>query len=229
MTSYAASERRLAAAIRELHDYLWTGAKRDEADLLTRLLRGARDLDRHLGTRGGVERAVRPMTRRFRKGSEGVDLFTFLQAVAGLSYAADRVRRRPREAAKAASDLSGSLAIHLASAAGASDLVDRFESGRQDFGEFCGKLQDALEARGVLRAAEFCRAANLAFDIHAVWNPKSTPAAARTMATASVASAGFACVVFVDALRAVGRYREVPYARLVPVVSAALEGLGGQP
>ena len=49
------------------------------------------------------------------------------------------------------------------------------------------------------------------------------------MAHAAVVAAGFACVVFVDALRALGRYRDLPYGRLVPVVAAVLGKLGGQP
>ncbi len=229
MASYAASERRMAAAIKDLHDYLWTGGRVREDELLRRLLRGARDLDRHVGTRGRIGRAVRPMTRRFTKTTQGADLFTFLQAVAGLSYAADRVRRQPREAARASSELAVSLSVHLASAAGAYDAVDRFEAGRNDFGEFILKLQGLLEDRGVLRAAEFGRAANLGFDVHALWNAKLPAGTKRILATASVSAAGFACVLFVDALRSLGRYRETPYGRLVPVASAILEGLGGHP
>ena len=229
MAPYAAAERRLAATIKDLHAFLWAGARPDTEDLPARIVRGARDLDGHLGTRGRVERSVRPLVRTFRKSAQAADLFTFLQAAAGLSYAADRVRRQPREAAKAASELAVSLSIHLAGASGASGLVDRFESGREDFAEFSGGLEGRLEERGVLRAAEFRRAANLAFDVHALWDRKAPGVTKRVVAEASVAAAGFACVVFVDALRALGRYREVPYGRLVPVVSAILEGLGGQP
>ena len=229
MPAYAASERRLAAAIQELHDYLWSGARPEEKELLARLASGARDLDAHLGTRGRIERTVRAVTRAFRKSTQGPDLFAFLRAVAGLAYAADRVRRRPKEAAKAASELAVSLSIHLADASGAPDLVDRFELGRQDFGEFSARLQDHLEDRGVLRAVEFRGAANLAFDIHALWDRKAPAVERRVVAHAAVVAAGFACVVFVDALRALGRYRDLPYGRLVPVVAAVLGKLGGQP
>lgn len=229
MTSYAVSERRLSLAIRDLHDFLWTGKRVDEAKLLARLLRGARDLDGHLGTRGKVERAVRSVSREFRRGAPGADLFTFLQAVAGLSYAAERVRRQPREAAKTASELGVSLTVHLASAAGAEGLVEEFESGRTDFGEFVASLRDALEAAGVLRAAEFGRAANLAFDIHALWDDKLSRGTKRVMATACVSAAGFASVVFVEALRSLGRYREKPYAALVPVAATILSRQGGHP
>lgn len=229
MASYAASEQKLASALKDLHDYLWGGTKPREDELLRRLVRGAKDLDRHLGTHGRVERAVRPLTRKFRKAPQGADLFTFLQAVAGLSYAADRVRRNSKEAAKAASELGVSLTIHLASSSGGDSLIDAFESGRQDFDEFSAGLQDVLESRGVLRAAEFTRAANLAFDVHALWNRRASPATKRIMATAGVVSAGFACVVFVDALRALGRFRQTPYAKLVPLVAAILQDLGGQP
>lgn len=228
MTSYAASERALAAAIKNLHDYLWAGARIPESELLARLERGARDLDRHLGTRGRIERVVRSMTRKFRKVPDGADLFTYLQAVAGLSYAADRVRRHPKEAAKASSELAVSLTIHLAVAAGASALVESFESGREDFEEFSARVQGRLESRGVLRAAEFCRAADLAFDVHALWDAKASAGQKRIVVTASVTSAAFASVVLVDALQALGRYREVPYGRLVPVVATIVERLGGQ-
>ncbi len=229
MASYAASERALAVALHDLHDVVWAGARRDEAELLLQLERGARALDRHLGTRGRIERGVRPMTRSFLKASQGPDLFTFLHAASGLAYAADRVRRQPREAAKAASELAVSPSIRLASAAGAAGLADRFESGRTDFGEFSAQLVETLEERGVLRAREFGHAANLAFDVHALWNRKLPAGKKRILATTSVSAAGFACIVFVDALRSLGRYRETPYGRLVPVVAAILEGLGGHP
>lgn len=229
VASYAVAERRLAVAIRDLHDYLWTGARANERELLARLLKGARALDRHLRTRGRVERAIRPLVHRFQKVTQGPDVFVFLQAIAGLSYAADRVRRNPREAAKASSELAVSLAIRLASAAGAHALVDAFEAGRHDFGEFGERLQDALEGRGVLRAAEFTRAANLAFDMNALWDSRASPATKRVTATAGVVAAGFSCIVFVDALRALGRYREIPYGRLVPLVAAILDRAGGQP
>ena len=229
MPSYASSERDLATALRDLHAYVWTGARRDEAELLARLLRGARSLDRHIGMRGGVERAVRPIARTFRRFPQGADLFTYLQAVAGLSYAADRVHRRPGEAATAASELVVSLSLRLASVSSADDLAEEFESGRRGFAGFIARLGKRLEVRGVLRAAEFARVADLTFDIRALWNRKSPLAARRIMAEASVAAAGFACMVFVEALRALGRYREIPYGRLIPAVAAILGGLGGQP
>lgn len=229
MASYAASEQRLLEAVAQLDDYLWGGARVDERRLLRRLERGARDLDRHLKLRGRLARSVRSQTRRFRKGTQGADLYTFLQAVARLSFAADRVGRRPRDAAKAASELTVSLCIHLALVSGRTDLVRSFESGRTDFGEFSGRLADAIEERGVLRAGEFRRSANQAFDVGALWEGHASPETRRVLATASVASAGFACVLFVDALRSLGRYRETPYGRLVPVVATALRHLGGHP
>lgn len=229
MASYRAAEERFLVAISDLHDYLWGGARPDETKLLARLQRGARDLDRHHGTNGRAERAIRPLTHHFRKVTHGADLFAFLQAIARLSFAADRVRRKPREAAKAASELAVSLSIHLASAAGRRDLTEAFESGQSDFAEYSSKLADALEERGVLRAGEFRRATNQAFDLHALWDGRATTEAKRVMGAASVASAGLACVLFVDALRALGRYRETPYAHLVPVAETILHGLGGHP
>lgn len=216
-------------AVAQLDEYLWAGARVDEHRLLARLERGTRDLDQHLKLRGRLLRPVQTMTRRFRKGTQGADLYTFLQAVSRLSFAADRVTRRPRDAVKAASELTVSLCIHLASAANRGDLVRTFESGRTDFAEFSAKLADALEERGVLRAGEFRRAANQAFDVGALWGGHASQEAKRIMATASVASAGFACVLFVDALRAIGRYRETPWGRLVPIASTILRRLGRHP
>jgi hypothetical protein len=229
MASYVDAEQRMRAAISELHDYLWGGARPKEAELLTRLQRGARTLDHHLGTRSRIERAVRGMTRRFRKVTHGADLFTFLHVVAHLSFAADRVHREPREAAKAASEVAVSLCIHLASTARRFDLVESFETGHTDFAEFTSKLADALEERGVLRAGEFRRATNQSFDVNALWDRRASTDARRVTATASVASAGFACVLFIDALRSLGRYRETPYSCLVPVVGRILRGLGSHP
>ena len=229
MAGYRSAEKEFLAAVSTLHDYLWGGARPRESDLLHALERGARALDRHAGTRGRVARAVRPMTRDFRKGAQGADLFAFLQAVALLSFAADRVRHRPQDAAKAASELGVSLCIHLASAAGRFDLVEAFEAGGSSFAEFTSHLADALEERGALRAGELRRAANQSFDVWALWDGRSSPDTKRIMATASVASAGFACILCVDALRALGRYRETPFGQLVPVVATLLRGLGSHP
>ena len=229
MVSYAAAEQRMLDAVSDLHDYLWAGGRVDEGKLRSRLERGVRDLDAHLRSRGRLLRSVRPLTRRFRKGSRGADLYTFLHAVSHLSFAADRVTRRPREAAKAASELVVSLCIHLASASDRLDLVESFEAGRTDFAEFSSKLADALEERGVLRAGELRRAANQAFDVRALWDGHASADAKRIMAAASVASAGFACVLFADALRSIGRYRKTPYAQMVPIVSTILRRAGGHP
>ncbi len=229
MASYRAAEERLLGDVMELHDFLWGGARQNEARLLKRLRRDARDMDRHLGTRGRVERAVRPLLRRFQKVTDGPELFLFLHAVANLSAAADRVRRKPQEAAKAASEAAVSLCIHLASAAGRRSLTEAFETGQTDFAAYSSKLADALEERGVLRAGEFRRAANQAFDLHALWDRRASPEAKRIMAEASVASAALACVLFVDAMRALGRYRDAPHAQLVPVAAQVLRRSGGHP
>ncbi|HYM38872.1 MAG TPA: hypothetical protein VEY12_01835 [Thermoplasmata archaeon] len=229
MASGSVPERDLRSTILELHDYLWAGARPDEAKLLARLERGARNLDRHLGTKGRVERAIRPMTRHFRKVTHGADLFTFLQAVAQLSFAADRVRRAPQDSVKASSQLAYSLCVHLASVMDRHDLTQSFESGRTDFASYSSKLADALEERGVLRAGEFRRAANQAFDLHALWDRRASVETQRIVALTAVASGGFACVLFVDALKALSRHRETPYGHLVPVVAAIFRRLGGQP
>lgn len=229
MAPYRDAEARLLDAVSDLHDHLWAGSARDEPELLAQLLRGARDLDRHLRTKGRIERAVRPMVRPFRKVTHGADLFTFLHAVAHLSAAADRVRRRPQEATKHASEVVISLCIHLASSAGRHDLTQAFESGQSDFAAYTSRLADALEERGALRAGELRRAANQTFDLHALWDRRVSAATRGVMATAAVASAALACVFFVDALRSLGRYRERPYAQLTPVAGMVLRGLGGHP
>lgn len=229
MASLASAERNLLSALSDLHDYLWAGARPDEARLLARLQRGARYLDRRLGGGRRVERAVRPMVRGFQKVTQGPDLFMFLQAVARLSFAADRVRRAPQESVKSASELAYSLCVHLASAAGRHELTEAFETGASDFAAYSSKLADALEERGVLRAGEFRRATNQAFDLRALWDARASSEAKRIMAATAVTSSGFACVLFVEALRTLGRYREPPYAHLVPLVATILGRLGGHP
>lgn len=229
MASYRAAELRLLGDVNELHDYLWGGARSDETKLLARLGRGARELDRHLGSQGRVERAVRPLLRHFRKVTDGPELFLFLHAVTNLSAAADRVRRQPEEASKAAREAAVSLCIHLASAAGRHSLTEAFETGETDFAAYSSKLADALEERGVLRAGEFRRAANQAFDLHALWDRRASPEAKRIMAEASLTSVALACVLFVDGMRALGRYRDAPHAQLVPVAAQVLRRSGGHP
>ncbi len=226
MASYAASERAMRSALIDLHDILWAGARYDEGRLLRRLGIGARNLDEHLGTKGATARAVRPLLQDFQPVTTGPDLFTFLRVVTSLASAADRVERQPREAVRHASELAVSLTVHLASAADRRDLVEGFESGRSDFAEFSGVLTEALEQRGVLRAREFGRSANVAFDVNALWDKNATKDVQRISAAAAVSSSAFGCVLFVEALRSLGRYRDVPYGRLVPVVGRILHRLG---
>ncbi len=210
----------------DLHDVVWAGARQVEGRLLRRIGAGARNLDEHLGTKGAIVRAVRPLLRDFQRVTTGPDLFTFLRAVTSLASAADRVTRQPREAARHASELAVSLTVHLASAADRRDLAEGFESGRNDFAEFSGVLTEALEQHGVLRAREFGRAANVVFDVNALWDKGATKDVQRISAAAAVASSAFGCVLFVEALRSLGRYRDVPYRSLVPVVGRILHRLG---
>ncbi len=225
MASYAASERALVAAVKDLHDLLRAGTRTNETRLLRRLDTGTRALDRHVGTRGEIPRAVRPLLRHFEPVTTGADLFTFLRAVTELSAAVDRVGRSPKEAARHASDLAVSLTIRLASAADRRLLADEFESGRTDFAEFSATLTDAMEGRGVLRAREFGRAVNMAFDVNALWATASGRDAQRISATTAVSCVAFACVLFVEALRALGRYREAPFGPLTHIVGRILRGL----
>jgi hypothetical protein len=227
MASFSQIDRSLASAVSDLHDYLWAGKKLPEARLLERLERGAKDLDRFVGARGAIASGIRPLLQDFRKHPTGPDLFTFCEAVCDLSAAVEYGVRDPKAAVTRASNLAVSLAIGLASAADRFDLVEEFEGGTTDFSEFTSRLADVLEEKGVLRAGEFRRAVNGPFDINALWDAQATKDAQRIGAIASAASAGLACVLYVDALRALGRYREAPYAKLVPATRRILERLGG--
>lgn len=229
MSSFAAIDGRLSAAVDALHDYVWARARISEPRLLARLDRGARALDRSMGLRGMLVAGARPLLRRFRRETTGADLFMFLKAASDLSAAVRWSRSNPRQAAKRASELAVSLAIHLASASGRSDLVESFEAGTKDFGAFSSQLADVLEQRGALRAGEFRRAVNGAFDVRALWDQKASGDARVIAATASAVFAGYACVLFVDALKALGKYRRTPYARLVPVTRRLVARLGGHP
>jgi hypothetical protein len=186
-------------------------------------------LDHRLGTKGSIERAVGATTDGYRQIMRGPDLFTFLQAVQHLSLAVEHLRRNPELTTRDASELAVSLSIHLASSADRLDLVESFESGQTDFSDFTSMLAASLEQRGVVRAAEFCRAANQSFEAHALWQRTAARGEKRIVALSSAASAGLACVLFVEGLHALGRYRSAPYAKLVPVVARTLERLGGQP
>lgn len=229
MSSFAAIDARVSRAVDALHDYLWARTRISEPRLLTRLDRGARALDRIMGLRGALAGGARPMLRRFRKERNGPDLYAFLKAASDLSAAVRWSRSKPREGAKRASELAVSLSIHLASVAGRSDLVESFEAGTTDFGAFSSRLADVLEQKGALRAGEFRRAVNGAFDVRALWDPKAHGDAHVVAATAAAVFAGYACVLFVEALQALGQYRRTPYARMIPVTRRLLAHLGGHP
>lgn len=229
MVSFAVLDRTLSSAISDLHDYLWAGKRLEEKALLGRLERGAADLDLAVGARGAIASAVRPLVRDFRKYPTGPDLFTFLDAATNLSAAVEYFRRRPKLSAARASSLAVSLSIGLAAAADRFDLVETFEGGKTDFSEFTSRLADVLEEKGVLRAGEFRRAVNEPFDVNALWDPRASKDAQRIAALASTTSVAFACVLYVDALRALGRYRPVPFAKLTPAARRILDRLARQP
>lgn len=229
MTSFAVVDRALSSAVSDLHDYLWAGKRLEEKALLRRLERSAMDLDQYVQARGAIASAVRPLLRRFQKYPTGPDLFTFLDAVVNLSAAVEYFRRRPKLSAARASALAVSLSIGIASAADRFDLVEAFEGGKTDFSEFTSGLADVLEEKGVLRAGEFRRAVNEPFDVNALWDARAPKDAQRISALASTASVALACVLYVDALRALGRYRPIPFAKLTPATRRILDRLGGHP
>jgi len=229
MTSFAAVDRKLTGAIDDLHNYLWAGKKLDERRLLEDLESGAAALDHHVRARGAIAGGIRPLVRAFRRTTTGADLFAFAEATADLAGAVELTNRKPQEAAKRASRLAASLCIHLASAADRFDLVETFESGRTDFAAFTSSLADVLEERGVLRAGEFRRAVNTAFDMNALWDADAAADRQRIAVLTSVTSAGFACCLLVEALKSLGRYREIPYGKLEPAARRILDRLGGHP
>ncbi len=229
MASFAALDRSLSADVGQLHDYLWAGKKLSERDLLQRIERDATRLDRHVRARGAITSAVRPLLRPFAKVPMGPDLYTFLDAVASVSAAVEARRRRPKAAAARASALAVSLSIGLASAANRFDLVESFEGGRTDFGEFTSSLADVLQEKGAFRAGEFRRAVNQSFDLNALWDPHAPRDVQQISALAAITSVGLACVLYVDGIRSMGRYRPVPFAKLVPAVHRILDGLGHHP
>ncbi|OGS45552.1 MAG: hypothetical protein A3K66_07140 [Euryarchaeota archaeon RBG_16_67_27] len=226
MTSFPTLDRSLAAAVSGLHDHLWIAPAKDERRLLARLLAGAVALDGHLGTRGLLAGGVRPIVRDFQKSPGGKDLFEFLHTASNLAAAAESVRTRPKAAAKRASEAVSSLAIGVAAASDSFHLVEAFEAGKTDFLEFTAALADVLEQRGVVLAGEFKRSANATWDIHAIWDERWSKEFQRVAAIAALGSAGFTAALHVEALRTLGHYHEVPYGRLVPVVSRILGRAG---
>lgn len=226
MALFASLDRELTKATMDLHDYLWTGAKHDEKALLTRLEAGAGGLDRHLGTGGVLARAVRPLVRAFEPSGVGADLFTFLHVVGNLAGGVEVRPRKPKEAARRASEVVVSNSIHLAAAAGRFELVEAFESGKTDFLSFQENLADVLTDRGVLPAREMHRAANLAYDLHATWDAGRPKDAQLVAAAGGIVNAGLHALRMVDALRALGRYRDPPFAAFAPAIRRIVDRLG---
>ena len=229
MPSFPALDRSLRRAVRDLHDVLWTGKTMDETVLVARLERGVRDLDGWAGARGRIASGVRPLLHPFRPRPSGGDLFTYLDTVSNLAAAAAYVRTKPRESARRASDLAVSLSIGLASAADSFHLVEVFESGGTDFGAFADGLAGVLEQKGAIRAKEFRRATEEAFDLHALWDERAPRDAQQVTALACVGCAALSAQLFAEGLKALGRYRNVPYDRLVPSVRRILDRLGRHP
>ncbi len=225
MATFSTVDRKLTSAVSDLHDYLWVGKKIPQDRLLMRLEEAAADLDRHLGTRGLVSGGVRPLLRDFQRQPGGTSVFEFLHTVGNLAAAVQMQRRRPQESARRAAEVVTSCAIGLAAYADRFSLVEAFQGGKTDFAGFITDLADALEARGVVRAGEFKRAANMAYDIHATWDPDKTMDEQRVAAHAAVAAAAYAGVLHADALRDLGKYRDVPYGRMVPAIRRILEGM----
>lgn len=224
VATYAVLERTVARSVQDLHDFLWVGAKHDEARLLGRLRDAAKVLDGHLGTRA-VSRGVAPLLGAFDRRAMGSDLFTFLWMLGHLAIAAERRGPDPRESARRSADVVNSNAIHLASASGRFDLVEMYEAGKTDFEAFQAGLTEILEDRGVLAADAMRRLAVRVHDANATWRADAPKGFARIAATASIGDAALHSALLVDALRTLGRYRDAPYAQLVP----ALEKVLGSP
>lgn len=222
-------ERGIVATVGLLHDHLWGGRRQEEGQLLRRILRDTDALDRRIGARGALRAGVRPLIPEFGDAEAAGDLYTFLAVVGELDAAVASLRPAPRQAARLASRLAVSLSIHLASAADRFDLVREFEAGRVDFGAFAGRLADALEDLGAVRAGEFRRAVEMAFDANALWDERADPDVQRVAAGSAVASAGLASCLAVDALRPLGRCRDPPFGRVPPLVARILARSGGHP
>ncbi len=229
VAAFPSIDRSLRRAVKDLHDYLWTRRSFEGADLVRRLERSARDLDACLGARGRIPRAIRPLLHPFHKSPTGPDLYTFLDTVSNLSAAVELARRSPHESAGRARELVVSLSIGLASKADSFHLVDAFESGKTDFDVFASGLAEALEQRGAVRAREFQRLTEEAFDLHALWDKRAPLDFQRIAAVASIGCSALAAVLYVEALRALGKYRAVPYGELLPVVRTIVNRIGGQP
>ncbi|HKZ89317.1 MAG TPA: hypothetical protein VJ300_03565 [Thermoplasmata archaeon] len=226
MASFATIDRSLSDSVSDLHDFLWAGAKHDQATLLRRLSDGASRLDAQLKARGAIARAVRPLVRSFDPRATGSDLFSFLYIVSGVAGAKARERRDPKEATRRASEVVVSNSIHLASAAGRFEIVEAFESGKSDFLSFQESLADILEARGVLPAHDLQRAANLTYNLHATWDASRPKDAQVLAATGAIGNAVLHSSLFGEALRPLGRYRDPPYGSLAPSLRRILENVG---
>ena len=229
MPGFAAIDRPLRRAIRDLHDTLWTGRALDERDLVGRLERGISRLDAWAGGRGRIASGVRPLLHPLRLRPAGSDLYTYLDAVSGVAACVAYATTKPRDSARRASDLAVSLSIALSSAADSFDLVEAFESGSSDFGAFAQSLADVLEEKGAVRAKEFRRATEEAFDLHALWDPRWSRDAQRLAALAALGCVVLSTQLYVEALRALGRYRKVPHERLVPAVRRIVDRTGKHP
>jgi hypothetical protein len=228
MASYAVLDRTVTKAVHDLHDFLWVGAKMEEAALLDRLRAAAKVLDAHLGTRA-VSRGAAPLLGSFDRRAMGSDLFTFLWIVGHLAIAAERRRADPKEAVRRASEVVSSNAIHLASASGRFDLVEMFEAGKTDFDAFQAGLAEVLEDRGVLAAGAMRRLAVTVYDANATWRADVPKDAARIAATAAIGDAALHSTLLVEALRTLGRYRDAPYAQLAPALLRVLDAPKAHP
>jgi len=228
MAAFAPVDRALSKAVEDLHDYLWTGAKHDEAALLGRLEEAAGRLDRHVRAGGSIADSVRPLVKSFDRRAVGADLFTFLEIVSHLAGAVEVRTKDPKDATRRASETVVSNSIHLASAAGRFEIVEMFESGKSDFMTFQDRLADLLTRRGVVQARELQRAANAAYDSHAIWSAGWSKDVQQIVAVAAIGNAAHHASLLADALRSIGRYRDPPYGSLASAVRRILDRIGPQ-
>ena len=226
MASFPSLDRRWSSAVNALHDHLWVTPSKDEAGLLRRLGACASELDRHLGTKGLIAGGVRPVLRDFKKYPGGKDVFEFLHSTTNLAAGVAYRTKRPREAAKRASEVVSSLAIGLSSASDSFHLVDAFQSGKSDFMDFTTRLADVLENRGFALAGEFKRGANATYNVHAIWDDSWSKDFQALAVLDGIGSAAHVCALHVEALRVLGGYHEAPYGRLAPAVRRIVERIG---
>ncbi len=213
MTEFAALDKRMSRDVSALHDFLWVPNWKGDGDQLrSSLLEEAQELDTFLEAEGILLKNAQKLAASWGRGPEGEALFELLSHTYTLTSAAEMAKNREYQGAAArAAKVAESVSIGVCVSAGCFPIVEEWERGEADFDAYVGKLEAALEEKGVRSPRDFTRILTAAENLGTDWDWTTTREARALAARAAILNAAWCAVAGVSIRQALGTAPDTPY------------------